>query len=322
MTTVSVIIPNYNHAPYLRQRIDSVLSQTYNDYEVILLDDCSSDASRDIMASYTHHPKVSQIVYNEKNSGSTFRQWEKGLKLAKGEWIWIAESDDFCAPNFLETLLSEVIPATCGLRYCVSLPVDEASQVILQYKPYDLKAGVWEGHGYLGQHLIDNNCIPNASAVIVRKELLEEVLTKDITELRMVGDWVTWSVMALKTDIYYSGNATKNYHRYHNATVRGSQSKKSSYYKEHATYRRMMHHYISNTLKGLSAASLLKKNKALLHYERGMYGCELLRNKEYFLSLPLILEASILPKPNLYFIKSAVYWLRRIKKTEDSGSAK
>ena len=89
--TVSVIIPNYNHAKYLNQRIDSVLNQTYQNFEVIILDDCSPDNSKQVIEAYRGHPKISTIVYNEQNSGTTFKQWDKGLQLAKGEWVWIAD---------------------------------------------------------------------------------------------------------------------------------------------------------------------------------------------------------------------------------------
>ena len=78
---VSVIIPNYNHAKYLEQRIDSVLNQSYQDFEVIILDDCSKDNSRDVIEKYRSHERVSHIVYNEQNSGGTFNQWNKGLSL-------------------------------------------------------------------------------------------------------------------------------------------------------------------------------------------------------------------------------------------------
>lgn len=69
----SVIIPNYNHAPYLHERIDSVLNQTFKDFEVILLDDKSQDDSCCILRSYENNPHVSHIVLNEQNSGSTFK---------------------------------------------------------------------------------------------------------------------------------------------------------------------------------------------------------------------------------------------------------
>jgi glycosyltransferase involved in cell wall biosynthesis len=69
---VSVIIPNYNHAPFLKERIESVLNQSFQDFEVILLDDCSTDNSRDIIEQYRHHPRVSNIIFNEQNTGNTF----------------------------------------------------------------------------------------------------------------------------------------------------------------------------------------------------------------------------------------------------------
>ena len=69
---VSVIIPNYCHAPYLRQRIDSVLAQSYPDFEVVLLDDCSTDGSREVIERYRNHPRIKQIVYNDRNGGSAF----------------------------------------------------------------------------------------------------------------------------------------------------------------------------------------------------------------------------------------------------------
>ena len=92
---VSVIVPNYNHARYLEQRLDSVFGQTYPNFEVIILDDSSTDNSLEIINRYKYNPHLSQIVVNKTNSGSVFKQWAKGLSLAKGEWIWIAESDDY-----------------------------------------------------------------------------------------------------------------------------------------------------------------------------------------------------------------------------------
>lgn len=100
--TVSVIVPNYNHEKYLRQRIESIISQTFQDFELILMDDCSTDNSRDILLSYKNKPHVTHVLLNEQNSGSPFKQWEKGILLAKGKFIWIAESDDYADSGFLE----------------------------------------------------------------------------------------------------------------------------------------------------------------------------------------------------------------------------
>lgn len=102
---VSVIVPNYNHARFLDERMESILGQTFQNFEVIILDDLSTDNSREVIEKYRNDPHVSQIVYNEQNSGSPFKQWNKGFRLAKGKLVWIAESDDSCEPTMLERLV-------------------------------------------------------------------------------------------------------------------------------------------------------------------------------------------------------------------------
>src|SRR6266404_3431860 len=113
---VSVVIPNYNHARFLRRRIESVMNQSFQDFEVILLDDCSTDESRSILSEYAADPRV-KIEFNEKNSGSTFKQWNKGVRLARGEYVWIAESDDYADERLLERLVSR-LDAEPGAVFC------------------------------------------------------------------------------------------------------------------------------------------------------------------------------------------------------------
>ncbi|WP_298894549.1 glycosyltransferase family 2 protein [uncultured Psychroserpens sp.] len=100
---VSVILPNYNHADYLEERLDSIVNQTYQNFELIILDDASTDNSLEVLNRYASHEKVSHFIINENNSGSPFLQWKKGLNLATGDYIWIAESDDSCELDFIET---------------------------------------------------------------------------------------------------------------------------------------------------------------------------------------------------------------------------
>lgn len=121
MLKISVIVPNYNHASYLKQRIGSILNQTYQDFELIILDDCSTDNSKEIIEQYRDYPKVKQIVYNTENSGSTFKQWNKGIELSRGEFVWIAESDDFAEPNLLEKLMTGIeSDNNIAIAYCQS----------------------------------------------------------------------------------------------------------------------------------------------------------------------------------------------------------
>src|SRR5712671_4310882 len=130
MPAVSVIVPNYNHARFLHRRIDSILGQTLLDFELILLDDCSTDNSRDILTAYAGDSRV-RIEFNAKNSGSTFKQWNKGVRLAKGKYVWIAESDDYADEKLLERLVAVLEgDSAIAFAYCRSCAVTEDGQVM------------------------------------------------------------------------------------------------------------------------------------------------------------------------------------------------
>lgn len=216
---VSVIVPNYNHAPYLRQRLDSIFNQTFQDFEVIILDDCSTDKSKEIIEEYRNRPQVSHIVYNETNSGSPFKQWSKGLNLAQGEYIWIAESDDYCEAYFLEVL----IPAW---EYYPNLSIVESSSVYIDScgvpldstNNYSNTIQYSTGISCIQEHLLCSNFfLPNASAVLFKKKLALNI-PKNYESFSASGDRLFWIYLAEK------GNVVKidrplNYFRQHNNKV-------------------------------------------------------------------------------------------------------
>ena len=204
MPKVSVVIPNYNHARYLRQRIDSVLQQTFQDFEVILMDDCSTDESRSIISEYANDPRV-RIEFNEKNSGSTFKQWNKGVALTRGEYVWIAESDDYADERLLARLV-EVLDEDDGttFAYARSWEVadghhDRFADLYLEHLDrsrwtMDFRA---DGREECRKYMILTNTVANASAAVFRKSVFERIGGADET-LRMCGDWKLWAGWLLK----------------------------------------------------------------------------------------------------------------------------
>src|SRR5262245_33958694 len=75
---VTIIVPNYNHARYLDLRLGSILGQTFRDFELLFLDDASTDESRRVFSAYVSDPRV-RASFNDRNSGSPFRQWNRGI---------------------------------------------------------------------------------------------------------------------------------------------------------------------------------------------------------------------------------------------------
>ncbi len=214
---VSVIVPNYNHAAFLDQRISSIIGQTFQDFEVIILDDCSTDKSKEIIESYRQHPRISKIIYNEANSGSVFRQWKKGITEARGRYIWIAESDDWCEPSLLHHLTEGLLQhETCALAYCQSYATDSNNRILWQSQ-HPLLSDYIDGREYIRQYMVFRNSIFNASMVLWKKELFAAV-QEDYLEYRFSGDWVFWISLCLQGEVFITGRLL-NYFRNHSGDV-------------------------------------------------------------------------------------------------------
>jgi glycosyltransferase involved in cell wall biosynthesis len=209
--TVSVIIPNYNHAKYLKQRIDSILNQTWQDFELIILDDNSEDNSREIIDDYTARLPNIKSYYNDSNSGSPFKQWDKGVNKSCGEFIWIAESDDFAEPEFLEKSSAILINnKEVGLVYCNSKVIDEQKKT--EYYTNDLKikelGNKWQnnylnnGKNEIREQLFRFCTINNASGVLFRKSKYIEAGFAGHS-MKYCGDWFLYIRILLISDIAY-----------------------------------------------------------------------------------------------------------------------
>ena len=106
MPKISVIIPCYNVEKCLEECLDSVLKQTFNDFEVICVEDCSTDNTLDILQKYKNKLSI-HVVHNDANKGQAESR-NIGLKLAKGDYIYFLDSDDIITPNCLEILYNKI----------------------------------------------------------------------------------------------------------------------------------------------------------------------------------------------------------------------
>jgi glycosyltransferase involved in cell wall biosynthesis len=222
MPKVSVITPNYNYARYLPRRLESILDQTFRDFELIVLDDASTDDSRRVIESYLHDPRV-RTIFNERNSGNVFKQWNLGLRQASGEYVWIAEADDYAEPTLLETLVERLdCHPNVGLAMCLSRVVDDDRSSGPHARVEDSfgwhEDFIANGRDFCRKYMTKFNYISNASAVLFRRSVLEAV--KGAPEsLRLCGDYMTYVNVLLISDIACA-SAYLNYWRCHGATTR------------------------------------------------------------------------------------------------------
>lgn len=244
---VSVIVPNYNYAKFLKDRITSIVQQTYPIYEIIILDDASTDDSKKIINNLIEiinqkYPKIkTKTVSNKINSGSPYKQWQKGFALATGDYIWIAEADDLSDKNFLATVMNgflnkDVVLSCSGIQL-----INERGSTIM----YDFSRSFDKGHtnhwkkDYINsgideiRNYLANNCtIPNVSGVVFKNDAripYSNYLTESI-KFKQAGDWLFYINVLRHGKIAYFRPSLNKY-RIHSRSVT-TQSDKSIHSRE------------------------------------------------------------------------------------------
>jgi len=257
MIKISVIVPNYNHAPYLKERLDSIFNQSFQSFEVILLDDNSTDNSNEILESYAKNEKVSHFIINKKNSGSPFKQWKKGIELAKGEYIWIAESDDSCDLNFLEEQVNVLqqndisVAKTLILTNNVKTKEELHNHFHKTYNTTSLKP----------EHFIEYCPIGNVSSVVFKKELLNNT-GLNYSFFDVIGDMLFYFENFRDKKIVYT-TSTISYFRRNTEGLSNLSKKDISYYKkyfrEHLFLLKRVSKVVSETHKENIKVSLTRR---------------------------------------------------------------
>ena len=240
--SVSVVIPNYNYKRFLYQRLYSILSQKEKINEIIILDDCSTDDSRkeidkivDELEKYIDIKKV----YNEKNSGSAFKQWEKGFSLAKSEYVWIAEADDYCSDKLLKQLVKPVVKnRDIIISYADTAFIDTVGNYLVKSIVPEidiLNTGHWNrnyvnnGKDEFNHYTYLNCTIANVSSCIIKNNNYSRFF-KESGKFKQCGDWLLYANIMQLGDVAYS-RQTLNYYRIHGSNV-SSVTKKQAHMDE------------------------------------------------------------------------------------------
>ncbi|MEY8848351.1 glycosyltransferase family 2 protein [Psychroserpens sp. XS_ASV72] len=224
---VSIILPNYNHAPYLEERLDSIINQTYSNFELIILDDNSSDESLEILKRFENHDKVSHFIINAVNSGSPFKQWQKGLNLVKGDYVWIAESDDKVDYNFLESQIDTLLSNDCDIVVAETLKFNNDKGVY-----GEVNHPIFNRH--LKQELILDDVlycpILNVNASVFKANLISKA--KTFATYNIIGDRVFYHE-AFFGKMIVQNMDTKAFFRKSEDSVSALDHRSLSYYKNY-----------------------------------------------------------------------------------------
>ncbi|HIB49060.1 MAG TPA: glycosyltransferase family 2 protein [Flavobacteriaceae bacterium] len=219
---VSIIVPNYNHAPFLKERLHSIFNQTHQDIEVILLDDASTDDSVQILEPYKNHPKVSHFIVNDSNTGSPFLQWKKGLELAVGQFLWIAESDDSCELDFLEKQLATIADSEAVVAKTVTFSEDGINKEIVHPAFKDGTTPILDNDSLLYCPIL------NVSTTVFRAIDSDKLKQAAFTEFPIIGDRVFYYEFFQQKKIQLN-NTTTSYFRQEGTGLSNLETKGLSY---------------------------------------------------------------------------------------------
>lgn len=244
MSKVSIIIPSYNHALFLQDRLDSILNQTFKNWEAIIIDDQSSDNSVLVIKDFLKvNPdfRVKYFIVNDKNSGSGYNSWKKGIELAETEYIWIAETDDYSEPTFLQALVEildhneDVALAFCGSNYV------ESGEIIYDStnRTKDLNVEI-NKYNVINSNVFFNRMpfntyVTNGSSVVFRKPNLQ--IPSELFNNRLCSDIFLWSYL-LQNSSFAFLNKNLNFFRRHEGSTSSylHKNKLESIYHEKAKY--------------------------------------------------------------------------------------
>jgi len=196
---VSIIVPMFNAEKYIAQTIESVLNQIYFNWEMIIIDDCSTDRSRDVVKEYIAKDERIRLIESIENFGGPARPRNIGVKNANGEYLAFLDSDDLWSSNKLQIQINFMKKFDANFTSTDALDIDENSkriskkgkikQLIADIKrekikkrlrPYSLK-GI--------DVLIENNFI-YLSSVVLHKSIFQNF--SESKELRGVEDYFLW----------------------------------------------------------------------------------------------------------------------------------
>ena len=238
---VSVLVPNYNHGKFLAERIDSILNQSYQSIELIILDDCSSDNSVAVIKEYKKkYPEKIQYVLNESNSGNVFRQWKKGFELCKGRFIWICESDDTAETDFLEKMLPAFEDDAVNIAFSRIQFIDETGEEFAGLDNYreNAEPNVWNSFrkgpacAWFSGAFAVHNIIPNVGGCLIKNQTVEDDIWEKAQEFSVLGDWYLYLKLARGGKIAYEPDTT-TYFRQHSRNTSVSSFVNPEYYHEH-----------------------------------------------------------------------------------------
>ncbi len=185
---VSIIMPSYNTAKFITETVKSVLQQTYPYWELIIVDDCSTDGTNEVIKPFLGDSRI-QYLQNEKNSGAAVSR-NRALGEAKGKWIAFLDSDDLWEPTKLEKQIAFMVEHNYHFSYTNYVEIDELSAPIGKSVT---------GPRRITKHGMYNYCWMGCLTVMYNAEFVGLIQIEDI---KKNNDYAMWLKVCRVADCY------------------------------------------------------------------------------------------------------------------------
>ena len=225
---VTVLVPSYNHASFIKERVLSIINQSYKNFELIVIDDKSPDESGDILLELQNEYGF-KYIRRTKNSGTPFAAWEDICRLASGKYIWVCESDDVAHNGFLDAAVKALNNnSEAVMFYCNSDFIDVDSQVI--GNTYDYFHGTWkndrwdnsfvtDGFEELREFQLIGQTVPNMSSALFRTDSFKKAYQPSLKKLKLTGDWLFVGRVIAQGKVIFDKRILSQF-RHHEETAR------------------------------------------------------------------------------------------------------
>ena len=192
-------MPSYNTAQYIRQSIQSVLAQTYLNWELIIVDDCSSDNTENVVSVFLNDNRI-KFLKNERNSGAAVSR-NRALKEAKGKWIAFLDSDDLWEPEKLEKQIAFMEKNDYHFSYTNYIEIDEKSRA---------NGKRVSGPKRITKHGMYNYCWPGCLTVMFDADTVGLI---QIADIKKNNDYAMWLKVCKKADCYLLNETLARYRK-------------------------------------------------------------------------------------------------------------
>ena len=271
---VSFVVPCYRLGHFLGECLDSVLAQTFNDFEVVVMDDCSPDNTPDVTRSY-RDPRI-RHVRNEVNLGH-LKNYNKGISLCQSDYIWLVSADDVLCKSHVLQQYVDIMDCSPNAAYvfCAGVEIGAAGSIRpARYTEIYRRNGIIDGVDLFSRLLYGNDIL--ASAGMVRKTVYQR-FGMFPNDLPYAGDWYLWCLFAMHHDVAYLAEPMVGYRihgdsmsdefarRNASACLRDELAVLTRLYKHADTYRRDLTPVIAGAIAYQCARQLSSRNYRGIH---------------------------------------------------------